>query len=67
MHRAALGGCEWPQNGVRESEGVVVVSTLGDKASSVFSLTKQWSVQQLETKTEKTYINPKVLVALLIN
>ena len=39
----------------------------GQQGSSVFSLTKQWSVQQLETKTEKTYINPKVLVALLIN
>ena len=40
---------------------------MGDKASgytSVFSLTKQW---RLETKTEKTYSNPKVLVALLIN
>ena len=49
---AALGGCEWLQNGVRESEGVGLrmwssASSVGDRLYIRFQhdYCKQWSVQ----------------------
>ena len=68
MHKAALKGCEWLQNGVREGEGVGLGMwsfSFGRKRSgytSAVSVTKQWQDTRNPRKP-----NPKVLVTLLIN